>query len=563
MFLRSSGVSVGRRWRLSVVLFPLCALLLILSACAGKSGTLILLHGKPALAAAQELSIPLIGTTDVNSIDPASNLDESGKLLAGMLYSGLVRQDEQLQVVPDQATWQISGDGKTYTFSLNPAVTFADGSPVTAQTYVDSWTSALKSAAASAALPPTLNDTSDTPLPYTLALPIAGADALYTGHAQSLAGVQAVDAHTLRVTLTQPTATFLQSLAQPFFFPVNQSLVSAYAQQPWPVTIAEHGIGTGPFIVKQWNRDISLVLVPNTHYYGPKLTLTQLTVYFMNDPQVAYIANRAGHFDLTYNMVTNDQLSAKKLNTFSSTTLLQTDALFFNVNQAPFNSKELRQAFASALDKQRLANVTLQGVVTPAETLFPPTMTGYQAAPASFNAAHASQLLKSAIGSGAAPSITFTYPQSALSVPTATAMQSMWQQSLGIHVNLHPLQDDAYVHALSTNSIQFGLYTWTSQLDDPSDFASRLLSTSTQNAGQWQNAAYDSTVKQAETASGADRLRLYDQAEQIALHDAAIVPLFHDTGAALVGPWVQGISYNAMGLYFGDWSQVKILNHNF
>lgn len=561
MFLFSPGVSVGRWRRLVTMIFPLCSLLFIVSSCGASSGSLVLSHGKPTLAASQHLSLPLIGTTDIASIDPASNLDQSGKLLAGMLYSGLVRQDEHFQVLPDQATWRISSDGKTYTFTIKSGVTFADGAPVTAQTYVDSWSRALTTAAASSSSLPTPPDPSAMPLPYTLALPIAGAQELYTGKTHTLSGVHAIDAHTLQVTLTRPSATFLQSLAQPFFFPANPNLIAAYTQRPWPVTLAKQGIGTGPFIVKAWNPDISLVLVPNPQYYGPKLTLTQLTLYFMNDPRVAFTANRAGRFDLTYDMVTTDQLSAAKLHNYFSATLLQTDALFFDTTQPPFNSLMFRQAFAAALDKPQLAHVTLMDTVDPAESLFPSTMVGYQARPVSFNANRASQLWAEATKDKPLPSITFTYPQSALSVPTVAALQAQWQQSLGIHVNLLPLEDDAYAHALRSHTIQLGLYSWSSQLNDPAEFASYLLSTSPQNAGQWQNSVYDRSVAQAQAASGTERLHLYDQAEQIALSDAAIVPLYHEVGSSLVGTWIQGVTYNAAGLYVGDWSQVKILNH--
>jgi ABC-type oligopeptide transport system substrate-binding subunit len=489
----------------------------------------------------------------------------------GMFYSGLVRVDKDFQVQPDQANWDISNNGKTYTFHLKSGVTFADGMPVTAQTYIASWTRALTAHSISSSA----NQTDYTkPQPYTLALPIVGARELHAGTAQTLSGVEAVDDHTLRVTLTQPTPTFLQSLAQPFFFPVNQILVTGYAQQDWPVSLAMQGIGTGPFVVKEWDRDIKMVLVPNPHYYGPKLTLTQLVVYFMNDARVSYTQDRAGRFDLTWDMVQSDQQAASMLHNYEAATALQTDALFFNTTEAPFSSSKLRQAFAVALDKQKLAQVTMNGHVNSAETLFPPAMPGYAVdatgnpidkltnEPISYNPDKAHQLLKSAINGNALPAITFTYPQSELTPAVALAMQTMWQKSLGIKVNLQPLEDDAYIHEMSTHSIQFGLYSWHALLNDPSDFAQRLLSTSEQNVGQWHNKEYDQTVAQAEAASGQERLQLYHKAEQIALSDAAIVPLTHAVNYALVSTYVQGIDVNAAGLYVGDWSQVKILNHH-
>jgi oligopeptide transport system substrate-binding protein len=571
MYLRFPCIPVDRWRRCPTVLLVLCVLLFVLCSCGGGSGTLILTNGQPTLASSQTLALPLIGETDVRTLDPSSQLDASGRLVMGMFYSGLVRLDKDFHILPDQANWDISNAGTTYTFHVKPGVTFADGMPVTAQTYIASWTRALTPHRASSRANQ-INYT--TPQPYTLALPIVGARELHDGTAQTLSGVQAVDDQTLRVTLTQPTPTFLQSLAQPFFFPVNQELVTGYAQQDWPVSLAKQGIGTGPFVVQEWDRDIKMVLIPNPHYYGPKLTLTQLTVYFMNDARVSYTQNRAGRFDLTWDMVQTDQQAASMLHNYEAATALQTDALFYNTTEAPFNSVKLRQAFAAALDKQKLAQVTMKGYVRSAESLFPPAMPGYEVdangnpidkltkEPISYDSDKAHQLLKSATNGKVLPTITFTYPQSELTPDVALAMQTMWQKSLGIHVNLQPLEDDAYQHEMSSNSIQFGLYTWHALLNDPSDFAQRLLSTSEQNVGQWHNEDYDRTVAQAAAASGQERLQLYHKAEQIALSDAAIVPITHAVNYALVSTYVQGIDINAAGLSVGDWSQLKVLNHH-
>ena len=223
MYLRFPCIPVDRWRRCPAVLLVLCVLLFVLCSCGGGSGTLILTNGQPTLASSQTLALPLIGETDVRTLDPSSQLDASGRLVMGMFYSGLVRLDKDFHVLPDQANWDISNAGTTYTFHVKPGVAFADGMPVTAQTYIASWTRALTPHRASNRANQ-INYT--TPQPYTLALPIVGARELHDGTAQTLSGVQAVDDHTLSVTLTQPTPTFLQSLALPFFFPVNQELVT-------------------------------------------------------------------------------------------------------------------------------------------------------------------------------------------------------------------------------------------------------------------------------------------------------------------------------------------------
>src|SRR6266581_3398817 len=178
---------------LSLFLF-LSAFLVLLAACGGGT-TPPSANGTPVLAARQVLTFPNVGTDDIGVLDPAQGPDANSSIAVGMIFSGLVRSDKDLNVIPDQATWQVSSDNKVYTFTLKSGVTFSDGTPVTAQTYVYTWTRAL--------LPGV-----QSPIASFFEAPIVGADAVAAGKTKVLSGVKAVDDHTLQVTLTQPTPYF-------------------------------------------------------------------------------------------------------------------------------------------------------------------------------------------------------------------------------------------------------------------------------------------------------------------------------------------------------------------
>src|SRR5436853_6101574 len=122
----------------------LCVLLVVLAACGGGSAPPSA-NGTPALAAKQVLTFPNVGTDDIGVLDPAQGPDANSGLAVGMIYSGLVRSDKDLNVIPDQATWQISGNNTVYTFTLKCGASFSDGTPVTAQTYAYTCTRALLS----------------------------------------------------------------------------------------------------------------------------------------------------------------------------------------------------------------------------------------------------------------------------------------------------------------------------------------------------------------------------------------------------------------------------------
>ncbi len=122
--------------RVLVVPVFLSVLLVVLAACSSGTTTAPTTNATPALASNQVLTFPNVGTQDIGVLDPAQGPDANSAIAANMIYSGLVRFDKNLNVVPDQATYSISSDNKTYTFTLKPGITFSDGTPVTAQSYV-------------------------------------------------------------------------------------------------------------------------------------------------------------------------------------------------------------------------------------------------------------------------------------------------------------------------------------------------------------------------------------------------------------------------------------------
>ena len=81
------------------------------------------------------------------------------------------------------------------------------------------------------------------------------------------------------------------------------------------------------------------------------------------------------------------------------------------------------------------------------------------------------------------------------------------------------------------------------------------------NDGDWSNAGFDRTVTQAEKSTGDARITLYNQAEQIAIQDVGWLPLDHETMAAIIPSWLHGVTLNGRGLFFGDWSNVYLLQH--
>ncbi len=529
--------------------------LLLLASCGGAvDSTVPPTHTNAATKAPvkQILTFPNVGIADSASLDPAVSTDPNTQLIIDMVYSGLVRDDGNLNVIPDQATWDISSDQKVYTFYLKSGIFFSDGTPVTAQTYVYSLTRAL--------LP-----SIQAPGASFYEGPILGASSVLKGQTTTLAGVRALDSQTLQIKLTQPTPYFLQMLTNSIYFPVNKHVIDTLGAANWATEVAGSGIGTGPFMVREWDRSVKMELVPNPFYYGNKTRLTDVNMIFVADPSVAFNTYRAGQYSFLWNLAPSDQLGARGFAGFVRVPQLETDAIFFNTTTAPFNNVAVRQAFAYAIDKVSLAHVTLQDTVVPAATIIPPGMPGYQSNGNGipYDKTKALSLLQSVYpDTTTIPTLTFSYPSSLFSDSEAAALHEMWQSALGISVQMRSVQPAAYNDEVAAHQDQMGFVQWNADFPDPYDaLALNLLSTASNNIAQWSNSTFDATVALAEKSTGDTRIGLYQQAEQLALQQAPWIPLDHQEMAAIIPPWLHGISVNANGLYFGDWSQVYLSSH--
>lgn len=534
--------------RLPTLFLLLSILLLVLAACGGSAPG----NTSSTLDAKQVLTFPNVGTTDIGVLDPAQGPDANSAIAVGMIYSGLVRADKNLNVIPDQATWQISNDNKVYTFTIKQGVTFSDGTPVTAQAYVYTWTRALL---------PSIN----SPIASFYEQPIVGSSAVSAGKAKTLSGVKALDDHTLQVTLTQPTPYILEVLTTALFFPLNQKVIEQYGDKKWPQQAAGNAVGTGPFMVKEWDHNVKMVLVPNPHYYGSKTKLNEVDMFFVNEASTAFKAYRAGQYNFIWNLTPTDQQVAQSLPGFTRQALLQTDILFFDNSKPPFNNVAVRQAFAYAIDKQTLVHAIFKDSVTTANTIIPPGMPGYQPnyAGIPFDRAKAKALLQSVYPDvSKVPAITFSYPNSQVTPDEASVLQQMWQTTLGIDVKLRSVELNAYNDETAKHEVQFGFTQWGADFPDPYDWLTLNLTTNaSNNNGRWSSPTFDQATQQAETMSGNARIALYNKAEQIAITDVGWLPLDHQAVAAVIPTYMHGVSLNGNGLYFGDWSDVYILQH--
>ena len=484
------------------------------------------------------------------TLDPAISSDQSSHTYVTQIFSGLVRLDDRLEVVPDiDETWEKSQDSTTYTFHLRHGVKFHSGREVRASDFKYSWERACD--------PDTGSQTAATYLGD-----IVGAKDMLAGKAKGISGVKVIDDYILEVTIDAPKAYFLSKLTYPTAFVVDRANVESgkdWWRQP---------NGTGPFKLTEWEKDQLLILERSQTYYGEPAKLKQVVFHLLAGMPMAMY--ESGQIDVTAVYIDYIDLVEDETSPFHDELAITPELSFyyigFNTAKAPFDDINIRRAFCYAVDKERIARLTLRGMVKDAKGILPPGMPGYneQLEGLDYDAEGANELISaSSYGdvSNLLP-ITITVSGYGNNIPDYLgAIIQEWQQNLGIEVSVRQLEPEDFLYNLRQEKDDMFILGWVADYPDPHNFLDNLFYTGSENNHfEYSNPELDALLDRAavEQDSGA-RLVMYQQAEQMVVEEAPCLPLWFGTNYILVKPYVQGYKLNPLGL--PDLSQVYVQQH--
>lgn len=471
------------------------------------------------------------------TLDPA--LTHGGPAgVIGHVFGGLVSLDQQLQVQPDHAAgWQISDDGRTYTFYLRHSSTFHDGRPLTAHDVAYSWERAAD--------PATQSDTAQTYLGD-----IVGVRQKLAGSAPTISGLTVLDDHTLQVQIDAPKAYFLAKLTYPVAYIIDQHNL---AQADWEHTPN----GSGAYKLTAWEDDEIIVLERHPQHHFISDDSVNHIVYLMGAglPLSLYETGQidlvgVGGANLDRVRDPNDPLHPDLVTGVS----MCTSFIGLNSRIAPFDDVRVRQAFNYALDKQTLVNTLFNGNALVATGALPPGMPGYtgQNAGYPFDPQQAQALLAEA---GYTPETfpTLTYTTSGYNDVSAfvSVAITMWQMNLGVTIEPVLLDPFTYQDELFAGNVgnMFGS-GWCADYPDPENFLDILFhSESLQNRGGFADPTIDSLLEQARSEPDVSiRLGLYAEIEQRLVGAAPTVFVSHGLSAALVSPALQNYVLTPIGI---------------
>jgi oligopeptide transport system substrate-binding protein len=475
---------------------------------------------------------------DPLTLDPALSSEMTSHEYVMQLFSGLVRSGDDLEPAPDIAqSWQVSSDGRTYTFYLRQDVKFHDGRQVTAGDFKYSWERACDPETQSLTAATYLGD-------------IVGVGEVLSGVSEEISGVKVIDDFTLEVTIDAPKSYFLSKLTYPTTFVVDRANVEVGGK--WWRTPN----GTGPFRLKQWEEAKQLVLERNELYYGDLAKVSQVVFHLWGGVQMNMY--ETSEIDVTPVDLAYIEKVTDETGPFYSDLRVTPELSFFyigfNTTKPPFDDVNIRCAFSQAIDKDKLVSLIFKGMMRRADGILPPGMPGYNEGLAglSFDIDEAKELIaSSSYGdvSGLPPITITTMGWGGLISDELEAIVHQWRQNLGVEVKVKQLEPQRFLYNLKEEKDEMFYTGWIADYPHPQDFLDVLFHTGTDyNYGEYSNPEVDALLGEAGVEQNSElSLALYQQAEQKLVADAACLPIYFGQSYLVIKPYIKGYSPNPLG----------------
>lgn len=496
-------------------------------------------------------------STGIASIDPAFAKNQSIMWPVHQLYNTIVEVDNNLNIVPSLATrWTISEDKTIYTFYLRNDVYFHD----------DPCFTGGKGRRFTAG---DVEYSLKRILDKTLASPGSW---IFNDKVDSSEGFKAVNDTTFQVKLIRPYNPILGILSMQYC-----SIVAKEAVLKYGTDFRRHAVGTGPFQFVAWEEGQALVLRKNPHYFETDASGKRLP--YLNGIKVSFFDSRATEFLLFRQKkldFINDIDASFKDEVLTKTGTLRKDwrgkitlqthpylnIEYFGIlvdesnpllRNSPLKLKKVRQAINYSIDREKMVLYLRNSLGTPATAGFVPVglpsfdstkVKGYH-----YNPVLARKLLDEAgIKRGEQTVIKLQTIPIYADIGSYIARQ---MEEIGLKVQVDVVQKSLLLELTSNSRTLFFRGSWIADYPDAENYLSVFYSKNPAppNYTRYSNKEFDVLFEKAiRETNDSIRYRLYQQADQVMMEDAPVVPLWYDKVVHLVQTNVSGFEPNALNL---------------
>lgn len=499
--------------------------------------------------------------SDPSTIDPQKAEDLQSQRVVNDLFEGLTVVNQENDIIPGLAEkWDISPDGKTYTFYLRDKLKFSDGTPITASDVVFSYQRLVDHKTAS---------------PYSnIAENIANAKDITRGMMDTnKLGITALNDRTIQIRLETPDPSFLSITSLWCFGIVSKNNILKYGDN-W---IDPNNIVTsGAYKLNERVIKGHILESKNPNYYDvEKVAINKVTFVPIEDTNSSFNRYKTGEIDITSNVPVDQYKKIKDTMGDQLHTVLYEGIYYymFNMSLDKYkNNPKLRQALSMAIDRNTLTkNILGQGekplysfvtstieankfsgldydwsMPTQADKISKAQGFGNQNIQSNDKRiAKAKQLFAEAGYNNNNPLvITISYNTNDANKKVALAVASMWKQVFGdksISIETANKEYKTFLKSMHDGEYDITRRAWIVDYDDVDNYTSLYQCNNTHNYGRYCNESYDSLIKQAQATKDANqRVELISKALKIAQDDYAIIPLYQYTYSRLINPNVSG-----------------------
>lgn len=513
---------------------------------------------QPETTAAGETVLRKGNGAEPQTLDPhrAQGVPEANILRD--LYEGLVSENPDGALAPGAAAhWDVSADGRIYTFYLRKGARWSNGAPLTANDFVYSLRRTVDPATGSS---------------YAAILsPIQHAAAIIEGKVppESL-GVQALDSHVLKITLESPTPYFLGLLTHTTTYPVYHPAVERFGAA---FTQPGNSVSNGAYTLDEWVVASHVTLRHNPRYWDAANTRIGIVKYYGIDDQEAELRRyRAGELDLTSTVPLGqlEWVRERLRDEYRAAPYLGTYYYGLNLTRPPFkDNRALRKALSLAIDRDILVGKVTRGGELAAYGWVPPGIENYSGQtliyadwPRSRLIRLARRLYRAAGYTRAKPlTVDIRYNNSDTHQKIAVVIASMWRQVLGVDTTLVNEEWKVFLQNVQQRLVtQVYRASWIGDYNDAYTFAELLHSRFGLNGVGYASERYDRLLAQAAGESDQQQRRaLLQQAERVLLADHALIPLYFYVSKRLLKPYVKGYRDNVMDHHYTKNLRIEVL----
>lgn len=471
------------------------------------------------------------------------------------LYEGLVTEDATGRLIPGMAErWEVSADGRLWTFHLREGLHWSNGEALTAAAIVASFRRAFAP---------------DTAAPFAEQFDaVLNAAAVQSGKSPPpTLGIDAPDARTIRIRTTRQVS-LPALLTLPIAFPVYLPAVTQYGNQH---TRPGHLVSNGAYRLAAWTPQANLMVERNPRFHdATHVRIARVRFHVTEDAAAELQRFAAGDLQITETAPPQPlpQLRARFGAQLRIAPYVGAFWLGMNVTRPPLkDDPQLREALSLAVDRDKLTRYITGLGETPAYGIVPPGIPGYHAAKIHWadwdqarREARAKALYRAAGYSDANPlTLELRYNTSTPHRRLTLAVAAMWRDTLGVRVRLRNEEWKVFVQNRKQRAItQVFRGGWIGDVADARNFLGAFADDGALNWPGYDDARYRELFANADAArSEVARNAWLRAAETRLLHAHVLIPLYFYTSKHLVSPQVVGFEANPLDRHPSRWLQLR------